>query len=279
MKTKIDFKTPSYNKSRTISISSVLDMISEPFDGEKVAQNTFEKNYNNPDSKYYHMTKEQILESWAAKGAESCRYGSQLDDYIGLRLTGSPEDVEMFKLDYVDGDERMEGLCASFDKFYDEYIATGKLTYIDREKYMYHEVEVDGEIWHVRGRFDALFWDNEHKNYIIIDWKSNGDIEVEPNRYTKRFLGPAKILYALSGYRYITQVFFYKLCLETLDILEEGESVKVGIVNLPGYDTNKEPVVKLIGAIYPYEKTFIESILKYAIKKKQLLEKKGEVQA
>ena len=56
---------------------------------------------------------------WSAKGAESCKYGSLLDDYIGLNLTGTSEDIEMYKLDNdVDGDERLSGLIKSLSGIY-----------------------------------------------------------------------------------------------------------------------------------------------------------------
>lgn len=273
---KLEFKSPeNYNKQKTISISTVLGMISEPFDSDAVAQKTYDKNFNNPESKYYQMTKEQILESWAEKGATSCKYGSQLDDYIGICLTGNETEKELFYMDYIDGDERMEGLAKSFDRFYNEKIKNGSLEFVNREQYLYFEVEVDGELWHVRGRFDCLFYNKETGRYVIVDWKSNGEIETEPTKWTKKLLGPAKSLYDLSGIKYTTQVYFYKMALESLPLLVKNDIVDVAIVNLSGYNENKEPQLKIITALYPYEKTFIESILKYAIKKKILMDSKN----
>lgn len=266
---KFGWPEEGYDKNRCISISAVLELIDEPFDSDTVAQRTFEKNFDNPESKYYQMTKEQILESWSEKAAISRQYGSQLDDYIGCRLTATPEDVELFKLDYVDGDERMEGHCSAFDKFYNEKVATGKLEFIDREQYLYYPIEVDGEQWWVRGRFDALFYNTETNHYVIIDWKSNGEIETVPTKWTKKLLGPAKCLYALSGVKYTTQVFFYKMSLEAQ---QNNETVDVAIINLPAFPKN---TINAIGAQYKYDKTLMESILRYAIKKKQILDKKS----
>ena len=159
MEHKFNFEHPKDAvKERCISISSVIEMITPPFESEKVAQKTFDKNFDNPDSKYYQMTKEQILEAWEEKASTSRYYGSSLDDYIGLRLTGHPNDVEIFKMDKVDGDERMEGLCESFDKFYEQYVQNGPLEYVDREQYVYYPMDVDGERWYIRGRFDCLFY-------------------------------------------------------------------------------------------------------------------------
>ena len=86
-----EFKPNFLNKSidrtlPTISISSVLGMIQEPFDQEAVAEKTFNKYNNDPTSQYYQKSIKEICDMWSAKGAESCKYGSLLDDYIGLNL-------------------------------------------------------------------------------------------------------------------------------------------------------------------------------------------------
>ena len=96
----IDFSNLNIDKSiKKVSISNALDMLFTPFDSEGVAQKTYEKYYDNPESEYYHMTAEQIREAWSAKGVESCKYGSLLDDYIGATLTGTENDLRLFKLD------------------------------------------------------------------------------------------------------------------------------------------------------------------------------------
>ena len=272
METKFTFEHPNdVPKERCISISTILDMISPTFDREAVVQKTYDKNFNNPESKYYQMTKEQILEMWEEKGATSRYYGSSLDDYIGLRLTGHPNDVEIFKMDKVDGDERMEGLCESFDKFYTQYVQNGPLEYVNREQYVYYPIEIDGEKWYVRGRFDCLFYNTEKNHYVIVDWKSNGEIETKPSKWTEKLYGPAKNLYNLSGIKYTTQVFFYKLGLENQD---SNSTVDVAIVNLPGYNENHEPQTNIYGAQYTYDKQLLENIFSYAIKKKKLLDSK-----
>ena len=48
----------------TVSISAILGMIEEPFDQIGVAQKTFDKHFNNPQSEYYQMSVNQIIEKW-----------------------------------------------------------------------------------------------------------------------------------------------------------------------------------------------------------------------
>lgn len=269
-------RTEDFNKEKCISISTVIDMISPEFKRDEVAQRTYDKNFNNPESKYYQMSVQEILESWEQKGATSREYGANLDNYIGIRFTGDDTDLELFKMDNVEGDERMEGLCESFDTFYNEHVENGSLEYVNREEYVYYPIDVEGELWYIRGRFDCLFYNKDTKHYVIVDWKSNGEIEITPNKWTKRLSGPAKTLYNLSGVKYTLQVFFYKLGLEKwFESNEDSNIVDVAIVNLPGYDENKKPLVNVYPAQWKYDKELIENIFKYAIKKKKLLDKKN----
>ena len=157
----IDFSNANINRSlKKISISSMLDTLFTPFDTVGVATNTFNKHFNNPKSEYYQMSVEQIMEAWSEKGRTSTHYGSLLDDYIGSILTGTDADRKLFKLDNgYDYDDRLHGLCDSFDNFYSVLSKSGDTEFIDREKYLYLKVQDPDtdEDMYLYGRFDALF--------------------------------------------------------------------------------------------------------------------------
>lgn len=279
----IDFSNLDIDKNiRKVSISNALDMLFTPFDSESVAQNTYNKHFNNPESEYYQMTVKQILEKWSAKGAESCKYGSLLDDYIGATLTGTENDVRLFKLDNgYDFDERLHGLCDSFDNFYSVLSKSGDTEFIDREKYLYLKVTpkdegIGGEVFYLYGRFDALFRNKRTGKYILIDWKSSGTIDKVPTKWTKNMLGPMYRYPQLNWYRYTLQLYFYKQAL-----LESGyvptdtkpEDIVVMIVNLPGKvipECNQNYQIHQ-GAI-PYDTYVLNSFYKFAILKFILLE-------
>lgn len=258
--------------TKYITISNVLDMISEPFDSEGVAEKQFRENYNNPDSKYYQMTKEDILNAWSSKGAESLNYGRNLDKYIGICLTGTERERKLFIMDYVKGDRRMEGLCAAFDAFYEKHVKNGPLKFVDRERTVYLNIKDEyGDVITIKGRFDALFINEKSGHYVVVDWKSNGEIECVPNRWTKKFLGPARTLYDLAGNKYTTQVYFYKEGLSQNNDIQPSE-IDVMIVNLQGYNDENNPIFKCIGPQYQYNEDFLNEIFFYAFDKKKLLE-------
>lgn len=284
---KPDFTNSFVDKSiPTISISAVLDSMEREFDRQGVAEKTYNKHFNNPQSQYYQKSINEILAMWEAKGAESCHYGSLLDDYIGTVLTGTDNDLRLFKLNNsYDYDERLKGLCNSFDNFYNLMMKSGDVEFVDREKYVYLKVKVKhpvtGEIidYYVKGRFDALFYNKRTNKWILIDWKSSGSIDKIPTRWTEKFLGPMFKYPALNYYRYTNQLHFYKLGLLE-NYLPKGtnaDDVVIMIVNLPGKmieETNQNYATHLAGM--QYDPILLENIFGFAISKKILTEPKEE---
>ena len=274
--TDIKFEAPA-DMEKTISISNVLGLIQEPFDSEGVAQKTYDKHHANPNSEYFGMTVQEIIDKWAAKGQTSCHYGSLLDNYIGMILTEADEmDIEMFKLDYdLDGDERLQGLVSSFDNFVNEVLKTHpNLKYVNREQTVYYKI---GKGQYVKGRFDALFYNEDNGHYVIVDWKSSGTVDKKPTPWTGKLLGPAKDIFALNYNTYTLQVYFYKTALEQMGYLPEGSKVDCIIVQLPGSivaESNKNYCVH--NPAFVYNKDLMDKIFVYAFKKNIILEKKNE---
>lgn len=262
--------------SNYISISNVLGMVQEPFDQIGVATKTYEKHHDNPNSEYYQKTIEEICEMWTAKGAESCRYGNLLDNYIGYTLNHEEDELELFNLDYDrDSDKRLNGVCNSFDEFVKEVLDTHpNLKFVTREKTLYYKVP--NTDFYIKGRFDALFYNEDNGHYVIFDWKSSDSVDKIPNRYTINLKGPCKDLLALNWYTYTLQVYFYKTALENEGYIPQGSVVDCMIIQLPGH------IIPESGKMYcmhkpafEYKKEFMDKLYTFAYKKNMILKKKN----
>jgi hypothetical protein len=230
------------------------------------------------------MTAEQIVEAWDAKGAESRRYGSLLDDYIGICFESKDEtELELYNLENsVEYDERLQGLCKSFNDMVKNTLGmdAANLSYVAREKYLYYNLP-DTDCY-VRGRLDALFYNNSNKHFIIVDWKSSDKIDTVPKPYTKKMLGPMFQYPALNYYSYTTQLYFYKTALAYGGYLDKWAKenniakediikyIDILLIDLPGHIVEDDKMYKIYRAAYPYDKKLIDNSYQYAFRMKSL---------
>lgn len=268
--------------SNVISVSKVKTLIAPKFDGETIAADLETRYFNDPTSKYYKMSKESILESWADKGAESMEYGKLLDSTAEQILEIQDEDeFEMFTLDNnYEYDERFTGIVDTFMGFYIDLVNKGYIEYVGREIPIYYNNKEND--LSIIGRIDALFYNSKTNKWMIIDWKSDEQIKTVVNRYTERCLGPAKSLYNLSWYLYTIQLHTYKAAL-LQNYLPEGtapEDVEVYICNIPQkpyHDTNdlvkNKHDYKLFGEAFKYDEELLNKIYAFSMKKDKLSKK------
>ena len=270
----INFLNENINTSLPyLSISSVLGLIAKEKVQEKMLENTYNKHYNNPESEYYHLSKEEIKKIWEDKGAASRAYGSLLDDYIGIKLTGTESELEMYNLDNdVDGDERLRGLISSFENFWSILSKSGDMEFITREKTLYYNINN----YNIKGRFDALFRNKRTGKWVIIDWKSSKSIDTK-NQFQK-LLGPVKMYDDCNYVTYTLQGYFYKTALIYSGYLPEGTSeddVEFLIVQLPGFDVDNGKNFKIYKPALLYDKELMDRIFDFAIKKNLLIKEKN----
>lgn len=192
-----------YSKCK-YSVSKIVEAMHAPFDKEGVANRTFSKYFNDPNSKYYHMSVQEIIDSWNAKAELGRNNGKALDTYIGMILENheSEEILEKYKSSL---NEIAANKCNVFDKFYNDNIAN-KLEYVTREQMLHDESKG------VVGRFDAMFLKNDAnlpgvQNLLLIDWKNTEKIETS-NSYNK-LKGPLYKYDDCELNRYTIQLYIY----------------------------------------------------------------------
>lgn len=271
----LDFSNTNIDKTfEVISISEVIAMLSEPFDSDAVAQNLVDKKFNDPTSEYYQMTKEQILDAWAQKGATSTHYGQLLDDYIGFNLLDEDKNkIEIWKLDNnYDYDERLKGICESFDNMYGQMSASGDVKFVAREQTVYYKIPTVN--CYIKGRFDALFYNERLNKWIIDDWKSSGSVDKIGNRWTKKLFGPMCKFPALNWYTYTLQTHFYKKALLEGNYLPDetqNDDVVTLIVQLPGAMMANGQNYEIHKQAFIYDSDLLDKVFMFAYRKKQLL--------
>ena len=280
MKHELDFTNdwvdPSFKK---ISITQLIETLKVPFDSEKKAAELSVKQYNMPGAKYYHMTKEDILEQWSSTAAQSTHYGALSDLYIEARLTKTPLDVDLFKLenDY-DGDERLRNNCDAFDEFYALFGPRYEL--VARECSVYYQIPDTN--YYINGRFDALFRNRQTGKYLVVDWKTSKELEKTRKPFTVNFKGPvAKIYPALNWYEYTHQVYFYKTAL-IANYLPEGttvDDVECAIVLFHQTNDDKGRKWEFATPAFEYDLTYFNKLFEYVMKTEELKQRIAQQQS
>lgn len=259
----------TYSNNNSIAVTTCIGYIHEQFDSNGVAQALFEKNYNNENSKYYQMTKDDILNEWENKSKTSCKYGSLLDSYIELFLTKTKKEIELWKLDNnFDNDERLKGICLGFEQFYNNLLLKTDYKYISREEKMYI-ISDNGNI--LNGRFDCLFYSESLDRYLIIDWKTTDTISKD-NKFKKMF-GPLYDKDDCNANEYTIQLQMYKKALSETYKITIPENIDIYICQLcikPNQFGNNYILHK---QNFEYNSNLLNQIIDFGTKKHNILNK------
>lgn len=256
----------TFLKAKTLSVSSVIDYMHKEFDKEGVAKKCFEKGFNDPESKYYKMPVEQIIESWEKKGHESRMYGSLVDSYIGTYLN-YPTDVDSWKLDNnYDYDPRIQGLCEGFDQFYNIISNKTDYKYVCREEKLYIKSNKTDE-W-INGRFDCLFYSEKLNKFLVIDWKTSGSIDKE-NKWEKMF-GPLYDKDACNFNEYTIQLQMYKKALSEVYELASPENIDVYLCQFSIEPNETGTHFLLYKQGFEYDSKLLDNVIEFAYKKSRI---------
>lgn len=196
------------------SVSRTIDKFVEPFPTEEKAQQCFEKYYDDPTSKYYQMTAEDIKRMWKKKNDNANNQGT-LAHAFGENamhyMVGDYDAIDpAFKDRLVDGKfEARTGFEEAIVNFWndmpDDYIP------MLVENRVYAFCGKDEPVY--AGTFDLLVYSMipGKEGLILLDYKTNEDIN--KNFQEKKLLFPFQKLLDTSKNHYELQQELYVNCL------------------------------------------------------------------
>lgn len=233
---------------KSLSVSKTIELLKKGFDREGMSKRCSEKGFDDPESKYYQMSPEAILEKWDKKASESRHYGSLLDDYVGMILNEKADELEVWKLDNsYDYNERLNNLCNGFDEFYKVLYENTGYRYVTREEKMYIKSNKTGE--YINGRFDCLFYSEKDDRYMLIDWKTSESID--SSNHFEKLQGPLYDYDACNLNEYSIQLLMYKKALCEVYNITTPDKIDTFICQFA-------PNVGLNGNSYKIHKTNLE---------------------
>lgn len=208
------------NGKEMTCVSNVTHMFQEHFDSHQKAQETFERNFDNPDSKYYRMTAQQIEESWKRISKEACDTGTQRHEFSESVFYYMTRQFDKILPEFKDRLKEDGG----FEAIYPKEIAAAKF-YEDLPKCLVPilaETKVYDEDLGYSGTFDLLcYYDAEldgktadRSGLVILDWKTNKDLY--KNFKEKKLLHPFEDLLDMPLQIYHLQLSLYQNCLEKI---------------------------------------------------------------
>lgn len=212
-----------------LSVSVVTHLFKEHFDSETKAVETSERNWDNPNSKYYRMTPEEILSQWKEKSENACTHGTEVHEFgesCFYYMTGQYDKIlPEFKC-RLTSDGGFESKSPKEDavvKYYQDL----PLCYIP----ILAETKVYDTILGYAGTFDILFYydatldgkSDKNSGLIIMDWKTNEDLY--KNFKEQKLLTPFDELPDMPLSLYKLQLSLYQICLENIGFLVKDRRV------------------------------------------------------
>lgn len=164
------------------SVSVVTHYFKPEFDTETKAQETFERNFNNPDSKYYKMTPDEIKASWKKTSADACAHGTERHEFAEscfYFMLGQYDKILPEFKDRIITDDDGYGFVAQQPK--EEAVVK---VYEDFPDFMI-PILAETKVYNIQkdyaysGTFDILFYlenPNGPSGLYVLDWKTNKDI-------------------------------------------------------------------------------------------------------
>ena len=217
-----------YNGKQLESVSNITHLFTPKFDAAAKSQEMYEKYYNDPTSKYYQMTQQQILEQWTVIKDTACYNGTNVHEFgesCFYFMTYQDDKILHNFKDRLNGDE-FNSINEKEDavvKFWNDlpqcFVPIASENQVCREDLGYS------------GTFDLLFYydaelDNktpDKSGFVIFDYKTNKDLY--KNFRGERMLYPFNDLLNCSFNVYQLQLSLYQLALEPIGFKVIGRRI------------------------------------------------------
>ena len=181
-----------------ISVTTMIHKNFPHFNANRMAPLCSKKGFNDPDSKYYQMTPEDIKQSWQDNCNQACFDGTRMHKAIEL----------FYNEEAID-----EDVLASTEYKYFERFHADIPELHGRLKPYRTEWEVYDEDLKLAGSIDMIF-EKEDGSLLIYDWKRSKEIKTEAYGNDKGF-PPFEHLPNCNFWHYSLQLNTYKRILET----------------------------------------------------------------
>ena len=205
------------NGKQMTCVSDVTHLFQEHFDSKQKSIETFERNYNNPDSQYYRMTADEILKQWKSISKEACEAGTfthECGESLFYYMAGQPSNVLTEFQDRLTDD-------GGFKLLYPKEIAAAKFWVDVPDCFIpiLAETKVFDEELGYSGTFDLMMYydatlinrPDETSGLIIWDYKTNKDIK--KHYKTKKLFKPFDYMLDMPQNLYELQLSLYQNCL------------------------------------------------------------------
>ncbi len=173
-------------------VSNVTHLFKPHFDSEEQAERCSQKYYDNPESKYYQMTKDEILELWNKISTDACNHGSERHEYSESLFYYMTYQYDKILPEFKDRLKKDENGVLYFSAVYPKEVSAAKF-YNDIPVCIVPilaetKVYICNEYYRYSGTFDILFYYDQElderntdktkdlSGLMVFDWKTNKDL-------------------------------------------------------------------------------------------------------
>jgi len=207
-------------------VSNITHIFKPHFNTDIMAEATHRRNFDNPESKYYQMSIEEIKQQWKNISTEACTVGTNRHNFgesvFWWQIGEYDKIVPEFKDRFIEDEDGNRCVIAKYPKeeaildFWNDL--PNSFIPILAENKVYNV----NNIYRYSGTFDILFYydaeidglSDKKSGFVILDYKTNKDLYKNFNE--QKLLPPFNEMLDNSLNIYKLQLAAYQLCLEKI---------------------------------------------------------------